>query len=84
MSVGVMKDYKLKQRNLPASHTLGPSFYHTFFLPFFLKEKVLSEKLKIVSPSSYSCMSPGFSFWYKKARNAKKEIYCSTQCMGGA
>jgi hypothetical protein len=23
MSVGVMKDYKLKQRNLRASHTLG-------------------------------------------------------------
>ena len=26
MSVGVMKDYKLKQRNLRASHTLGWSF----------------------------------------------------------
>ena len=25
MSVGVMKDYKLKQRNLRASHTLGGS-----------------------------------------------------------
>ena len=26
MSVGVMKDYKLKQRNLRASHTLGWSY----------------------------------------------------------
>ena len=26
MSVGVMKDYKLKQRNLRASHTLGWSW----------------------------------------------------------
>jgi hypothetical protein len=26
MSVGVMKDYKLKQRDLRASHTLGWSF----------------------------------------------------------
>jgi len=25
MSVGVMKDYKLKQRNLRASHTMGRS-----------------------------------------------------------
>ena len=27
MSVGVMKDYKLKQRNLRVSHTLGKDGY---------------------------------------------------------
>ncbi len=38
MSVGVMKDYKLKQRDLRASHTLGwcrGNFFSIFFSPVF-------------------------------------------------
>jgi hypothetical protein len=34
MSVGVTKDYKLKVRNLHASHTLGWSFYIVIFVSF--------------------------------------------------
>jgi hypothetical protein len=29
MSVGVMKDYKLKQRNLRTTHTLGEVYYES-------------------------------------------------------
>jgi hypothetical protein len=35
MSVGVMKDYKLKQRNLRASHTLGLSWLETVHFTSF-------------------------------------------------
>jgi hypothetical protein len=35
MSVGVMKDYNLKQRNLCASHTLGWSWNCRFFIVVF-------------------------------------------------
>ncbi len=40
MSVGVMKDYKLKRRNLRASHTLGGCTlgridFRGFFFPFY-------------------------------------------------
>ncbi len=39
MSVGVMKDYKLKQRNLRASHTLA--------IIIFLKMELFASSLKV-------------------------------------
>jgi len=43
MSVGVMKDYKLKQRNLRVSHTLGMEHLNEMTLVFFsFREQVLS------------------------------------------
>jgi hypothetical protein len=44
MSVGVMKDYKLKQRNLRASHTLGWSWNcqnKFYFLRTFKGHKIV-------------------------------------------
>ena len=38
MSFGVMKDYKLKLRNLHASHTLGSGFSLPLFPLFFQKK----------------------------------------------
>jgi hypothetical protein len=35
MSVGVMKDYKLKQRNLRSSHTLGWSWNWTLIEVYY-------------------------------------------------
>jgi len=51
MSVGVMKDYKLKQRNLRASHTLDSAVDIFFFSE--KKQRIFFFK-KNPSPTSYS------------------------------
>jgi hypothetical protein len=59
MSVGVMKDYKLKQRNLRASHTLC-------FTIFFFLGNSLREYTKYVTVTSVlSWLSPFLIKLYK-------------------
>jgi hypothetical protein len=56
MSVGVMKDYKLKQRNLRASHTLG--WFFVFFLVFSTSPPICESYTRILSDHAhckYAC-----------------------------
>jgi hypothetical protein len=85
MSVGVMKDYELKQRNLRASYTLGWSKIHATFFPRFPPHKTATRSFCV---NVYFCTSkasklstcrapPGIhqkvpDFYFNK--NAKKRL----------